>query len=427
MLLLPFSLCSLYNRGGGVSSMLISATTKLYYQNPYWRECTATVLHQVTDEFQKNWVAFDQTIFYPTGGGQPHDTGYIGQQKVLDVEEREGVIWHQIDSPLVSDVKPIQMKIDWERRLDHMQQHAGQHILSAAFAEEYRATTISFHLGQETCTIDLDMKELTDEMAKEVEAYANQIVLENRDITARFVNEEELEKYPLRKKPTVEEDIRLVIIPDFDYNPCGGTHPNRTGEVGPILILQWEKHKGHIRLEFTVGKRTVERIHSKHALLRQVSRLLQTNEAGLQEAVLRLQAEQSAIANELLQVKEELLSYESVELLRKAEPLPDRMFITQLYEERPLPELQKLAQLITNQATNAIVLLLTGGTKQQFVCACGKEAHIEMNTWVKRILPRVEGKGGGNILIAQGGAASTYSLEQIHTYAREELHALLEK
>ncbi|OAJ75490.1 alanyl-tRNA editing protein AlaX [Brevibacillus sp. SKDU10] len=407
--------------------MLISATTKLYYQNPYWRECTATVLHQVTDEFQKNWVAFDQTIFYPTGGGQPHDTGYIGQHKVLDVEEREGVVWHHIESPLTSDQKQIQMSIDWDRRFDHMQQHAGQHILSAAFAEEYRASTIGFHLGQETCTIDLDIKELTEEMVKEVEAYANQIVFENRDIIARFVHEEELEKYPLRKKPTVEEDIRLVIIPDFDYNPCGGTHPNRTGEVGPILILQWEKHKGHIRLEFTVGKRTVERLHHKHALLRQVSRLLQTNEAGLQEAVLRLQAEQEELADELLQVKEALFSHEKDMLIRHAEQLDDRLLITQRYEERPLSELQKIAQLITGQEANAIVLLITGGAKQQFVCACGKEADVEMNTWVKRILPRVEGKGGGNALIAQGGAASPYNPDQIHTYAREELQALLEK
>ncbi|TPG92950.1 alanyl-tRNA editing protein AlaX [Brevibacillus laterosporus] len=407
--------------------MLISATAKLYYQNPYWRECTATVLQQITDECQKNWVVFDQTIFYPTGGGQPHDTGYIGKQKVLDVEERDGVIWHQLDTPLTSDQKQMQMKIDWERRFDHMQQHAGQHILSAAFEEECKATTISFHLGQETCTIDLDIKELTDEMAKEAETCANQIVFENRDITARFVNEEELEKYPLRKKSTVEEDIRLVIIPDFDYNPCGGTHPNRTGEVGPILILQWEKHKGHIRLEFTVGKRTMDLLHHKHALLRKVSRVLQTNEAGLLEAVLRVQEEQKRLTEELLQAKEELLTYERDQLLSSAEELHDRILITQLYEERPLTELQKVAQLITGQATNAIVLLITGGVKQQFVCACGTGAHVEMNTWVKRILPRVEGKGGGNVLIAQGGAASSYSLEQILEYARDELYMLLEK
>ncbi|WP_313897576.1 alanyl-tRNA editing protein [Bacillus litorisediminis] len=159
------------------------------------------------------------------------------------MEDREGEIRHYLEKPIPDISQPVIGQIDWDRRFDHMQQHAGQHILSAAFEELFHMKTVSFHLGTEVLTIDLDTSELTEDIALQAENLANQIILENRPIETKWVTEEEAKKYRLRKELSVTDQIRLVIIPDFDYNGCGGTHPSSTGQVGSIKILNWEKQR----------------------------------------------------------------------------------------------------------------------------------------------------------------------------------------
>ncbi len=223
------------------------STEKLFYQDSYMRAFTARVLKAERDEQGHFYVVLDRTAFYPTGGGQPHDTGTLNSVHVYDVEEIGGEVRHYIEDPV--DVHhEIAGEIDWERRFDHMQQHAGQHILSAAFAEMVGYQTVSFHLGQQICSIDLDAVDLTDEEIMQVENKANDIILENRPVETRWVSAEELSQYPLRKEVSVSDNIRLVIIPDFDYNGCGGTHPNSTGQVSALKMLHWEKQKKKVRV-----------------------------------------------------------------------------------------------------------------------------------------------------------------------------------
>ncbi len=253
-------------------------TTKLYYQDAYINTFTTSIEKQDKDELDQWYVVLKETAFYPTGGGQPSDLGTLNNTKVKNVEEIDGEIRHYIEAPFNDEALEIIGKIEWERRFDHMQQHAGQHILSAAFEETFQYKTISFHLGKETLTIDLEVNGLTENEALQAEEAANRIIQENRPIETKWVTKDEAGQYPLRKQPSVSEDIRLVIIPDFDYNGCGGTHPRSTGEVGAIKILDWEKHRGHIRLQFVCGNRVLTQLHTKQAIVKSLTSLLQAPE-----------------------------------------------------------------------------------------------------------------------------------------------------
>lgn len=316
---------------------------RLYYIDPYQVQFTANVLTQQRDDAGQTYVVLDQTAFYPTGGGQPCDLGEINGIPVIGVEEQEGAIRHYLAAPLPPDTARVSGKIDWERRFDHMQQHAGQHILSAAFAELFQAETVGFHLGKERVTIDLAIPELTLEMAVEAERLANRLVMECRPIEARFVERDELERYPLRKAPTVQTDIRLVIIDRFDYNPCGGTHPRHTGEVGPIKIMDWEKHKGQIRLSFLCGQRTLAEMESMRLILQHLSRAASSPVQELPQAVSRMQAERQELDRALSEAQSRLLAMEADVLIGQAERTADHLLITAAFADRPLPELQKLA------------------------------------------------------------------------------------
>ena len=232
----------------------------LYYQDAYIKEFTATVLHTGQEEDGRSYVVLSNTAFYPTGGGQPHDTGIIQDLTVIDVEKINDEIRHYVEGDVSTLTGEVIGKIDWARRFDHMQQHTGQHILTAAFVELFGFSTVSFHLGAGLVSIDLATESVTDAQLVEAEARANEIILENRPVETKWITEDELSNYNLRKDITVEGDIRLVIIPDFDYNGCGGTHPTSTGQVSVIKIMAIEKMKGNIRLSFVCGNRVLQEL-----------------------------------------------------------------------------------------------------------------------------------------------------------------------
>lgn len=251
-------------------------------------------------------------------GGQPHDTGTLNHIKVVNVEEINGEIRHFVEKPISEQNIDVTGVIDWERRFDHMQQHSGQHILSAAFEELFGYRTVSFHLGKEVLTIDLDIEELSEQKAMEAEKLANQIILENRPIETKWVTERELSKYPLRKQPSVTENIRLVIIPDFDYNGCGGTHPHSTGQVGAIKILDWERQRKRIRVQFVCGNRVLKQLGKKQKVIRELNALLNASEEEIITAASRLLDHAKETEKSLEEARENLLHYEAKELLEKA-------------------------------------------------------------------------------------------------------------
>ncbi|WP_342042565.1 alanyl-tRNA editing protein [Bacillus sp. OTU2372] len=382
---------------------------KLYYQDAYIHSFSATILKQESDETGKNYVVLNQTAFYPTGGGQPHDTGRIADRAVIDVEEVNGEIRHYLDAPLQVAGSDVSCTIDWERRFDHMQQHAGQHILSAAFDRLFGYKTVGFHMGTENLTIDLATEALTKEEASKAEELANKIILENRPIETKWVTEAELSQYDLRKETKVKEDIRLVIIPDFDYNGCGGTHPKATGEVSAIKILDWEKQRKNIRIQFACGLRVIKKLEEKQYVLHQLTNLLNAPEKGMQQAVIRLLENEKQLTKALEQSKESLLQYEAKELAGK-----DQTVVTKVFENRTIQELQKLARMVVSNHENSLVFFVsTDGPRLQVVLAKGKERTENMKKLIGEILPMINGKGGGNDSFAQGGGEALLTGEQI--------------
>jgi alanyl-tRNA synthetase len=405
-------------RGGGKWKGA-AMNDRLYYQDAYQKTFAARIIGRGAEADGTPYVILDQTAFYPTGGGQPCDLGLIYGLEVIDVEEVDGEVRHRLRAPLPPEVQEVEGRIDWQRRFDHMQQHTGQHILSAAFVEEYQAETVAFHLGRERVTIDVRLDELTQEMAERVEALANRIVFENRPIEARFVDKAELAAMPLRKQPTVTENIRVVIIPDFDYNPCGGTHPARTGEVGPIKILGWERHRGNMRVEFVCGFRALDEFSRKQRVLRELTRQLSASEGEIAEQVNRLLTERDGLKRALQEAEKQRLEEEARQLAAEAVPIGENLLVQAAFRDRPMQQLQQLAQQLTSTAPEVIALLAAENDKLQLVFARGEAVGLEMNRLLKEILPLIDGKGGGNPAVAQGGGAKLRSAEEVLACACE--------
>jgi len=400
---------------------------RLYYQDAYQQAFTATITKRGAEDDGTPFVVLSQTAFYPTGGGQPADHGSLGDIRVVDVEEVEGEIRHRLAEQLHESWEQVEGRIDWERRFDHMQQHAGQHILSASFRELANAETVAFYLGSERVTIDVRLDELTPEVWEQVERRANQIILENRPIIARFVEEEELAGLPLHKQPAVTKDIRLVIIPEFDYNPCGGTHPSRTGEVGLIKILGWERHRGNVRLEFLCGWRAMREYTAKQQKVKEAARLLGTNEGDLIPELERLLNERDAL-KQALQEKEKLLLAEEVrQALTETTPLGAYRVLKKAFTDRTIQQLQQFAQQVNAQAADVMSLLATtAGEKRQLVFSRGQDVSVAMNQLMKEVLPVIDGKGGGSPSVAQGGGTATLPAEEVLTLARQKLEGLMQ-
>ncbi|MGQ9666587.1 MAG: alanyl-tRNA editing protein, partial [Anaerolineae bacterium] len=295
-------------------------TVKLYYENPYLAEFEAQVVRRLEVDGRPA-VVLGRTAFYPTGGGQPHDTGWLNDVPVLDVqlEEDSGEVVHVLAGRL--DAQTVLGRLDWERRHDHMQQHTGQHILSEAFVRVSGAQTISFHLGEEASTIDLDRAPISMEELRSVEDLANRIVFENRPVMARFLTPEETAQVPFRKPPAVSGSVRLVEVAGFDWSACGGTHCRSTGEVGLIHIAGVERRGNETRATFLCGRRALEDYRRKEAVLYAVSSFLTTGWPALPDIIRKTDEERRTAQRQLQKAREELAGLEAAVLFATAEPL----------------------------------------------------------------------------------------------------------
>ncbi len=403
-------------------------TKKLYYQDQYQRSFTANLQRSGKDGQGRFYVVLDQTAFYPTGGGQPHDTGTLNDVNVYDVEEVDGEIRHYLEEP-AEGYHTFTGKIDWERRFDHMQQHAGQHILSAAFDNEFGLKTVSFHLGTEVCSIDLETVNLSDEEAAQAEAIANKIILENRPLDTKWVTENELAAYSLRKAVSVTDHIRLVIIPEFDYNGCGGTHPDSCGQVQSIKILHWEKQKKHkIRVYFVCGNRVLRQLGAKHQVTQRLTATLNAPQEKLDEAANKALQQIKDHEKTIDTLKSELIKYEAGAYIDHAACINDRNIVQAIFQDRPMRELQQLAKHITVSTTNILVLLISEtDNKLQLVCSKSDDVPANMNDVVQQTLPLINGKGGGNGSTAQGGGDKTIAAQKVMEALVSQVSSLKQK
>lgn len=378
---------------------------RLYYKDPYRTTFKANVIREGVED-GRPFAVLENTLFYPTGGGQPHDTGKLNGIRVTDVEEKDGEILHYVEKPLNALV--VSGKIDWTRRHDHMQQHTGQHILTAAFIETAGCATVSFHLGSESVSIDLDTEHLIDEQLEAAEKRANEIIRENRAIETRWVTEGELDRNRLRKEIAVDGEIRLVIIPDYDYNGCGGTHPYSTGEVGQLKILGMERVRKKTRIHFVCGNRILDQLEKKNRILKEAVGMLSVPEENTTEAIRRLLDTNRALEKQLAEAEGRLLEMEARSLVTTG-PLVKASF-----KDRPIGVLQKLGRAAATAREDAIVLLtVRNGGKLQFVAARGSEAKVSMEQVAAAALEATGGKGGGSETFVQGGGDTSLTAEEL--------------
>ncbi|WP_179864390.1 alanyl-tRNA editing protein [Bacillus toyonensis] len=381
---------------------------KLYYIDAYTKDFTTKIIKQDYDKEGNLYVVLNETAFYPTGGGQPYDTGTLNSTLVTNVEEVNGEIRHFIAEQL--ETAEVEGKINWERRFDHMQQHAAQHILSAAFWDYFNIPTIGFHLGKETVTIDLETENLPAETIEKAVQIANNIVFENHPIRIQWMNLEEAKTLPLRKEPTLTENIRVVIIENFDYNGCGGTHPRRTGEVGLIQVLNWERNKGGIRLTFIAGWRTLKLMGQQQQIMKDVSKQLNSSETDIPAKVAQLLISQKENEKAIQTMNEKLLFAEANELLQQPAEIHAGFLISKVFINRSMQEVAKLSAIIIEQQEHAITyFVIENDDKLQCILACGKTVTLDMNALLKDALPAIEGKGGGNKKSARGGGKAIMS------------------
>lgn len=388
-------------------------TERLYFADPYQTSFSARVVGRA-ERGGRPAVALDQSAFYPEGGGQPADSGTLNDIPVLDVQVEQGQVWHTLEAPLEDE--QVRGAVDWGRRQDHMQQHHGQHLLSAAFERLYGLVTRSFHLGAQIATIDLEASALSDAQLAGAEDLVNQVIWESRTVLARFVTPEELAALPLRKPPAVSGPVRVVSVPDFDHSACGGTHPRSTGGVGALHIRRWERRGDMVRVEFLCGGRALRDHRARDTALMRLAADLSVGAEEVGEALARLRAAEERARKGLALASEQLLAYEADELRRQAEPLAGMAVVRRVFQGRPFDELRALARLVAERG--GVALLGLRADKAQLVFARAEGLPLDCGALLRQTLAALGGRGGGQPGLAQGGLPDPARLDEALDTAR---------
>ncbi|NLW16793.1 MAG: hypothetical protein GX033_03960 [Firmicutes bacterium] len=371
-------------------------TRKLYYRDPYLHTFKAKVV-----AVKPGWIALDQTAFYPEGGGQPADQGWLQGQRVTDVQiDEQEVVWHKVDLDTEIGVT-VEGRLDWLRRFDHMQQHTAQHVLSQAFWQLFKAETVGFHLGEQNVTIDLAGTDLDEEALVQAEALTNAKLRGRIPVRSYEVAAEMLPTQLLRKLPQVEGDIRLVQIGDFDLCPCGGTHVRDLGEIGLLKVLGSEKKRGNTRVIFLAGRRAYEDYNHKHKQLTALSAMLSEPTANVEAAVERLLQRLQELEREEKGLRKQLLVYQGQELLATAQDLDKARAVVQELPGHSLDEARFLASYLAEQGPH-IVLFGIPDEPYRLVAAVNAGLKLAIGPLLKEVVVKYEGRGGGSATSAQG-------------------------
>jgi alanyl-tRNA synthetase len=380
-------------------------TERIYYNDSYLRSFNAQVVACAPGG---STVYLDRTAFYPTSGGQPFDLGSIAGVAVQDVVDEGDSVAHILAAPV--DLGPVKCTINWDRRFDHMQQHTGQHLLSAVFEELLGLHTVSFHLGAEASTIDLEGGSLDAAAAAHVERRANQLVCENRPV--KVVYEDAAQAEGLRKPSDREGTLRIISIDGLDRSACGGTHVHSTGEIGAILIRKLEKIRQSVRAEFLCGARAIARARADYEDLNKVAQLVS---ASFDDAPAMIAAQlESARAAEKSRRKLELdlAAYQGRDLYQNTVPGADGIRrVTRRAEKGSLEELRALAQSFTAQSEAVFLAALSD--PPSILLATSADSGIDAGRTLKAALTEAGGRGGGAARIAQGSVPNAGLIEKV--------------
>jgi alanyl-tRNA synthetase len=380
-------------------------TERLYYGDPHQREFDARITRLESRDGRMH-VWLDRSAFYPSSGGQPFDTGTLGPAAVEEVvEDEQGNVVHVLASgaqhPEALRVDAaVHGAIDWRRRFDHMQQHTGQHVLSAAIDRLFSVRTVSFHLGAAASTVDIS-RELTAREIAEAEEEANRVVWEDRPVEIRYATADEAARMPLRKESLREGTLRLIEVHDFDLSACGGTHVSRTGAIGVIAVASWERFKGGQRLEFLCGGRALDRFRLLRDATTGSLRLLSVLPADLPAAIERLQAETRDHKKALSALQAELAGYRAGALADEAEPHPRGRVLLKAVDG-DAASLKTIASAVAARPGFAAVLVSTA-SPAVIVAARDADVPLSAHEIVTALTKQFGGRGGGKPDLAQGG------------------------
>ena len=372
-------------------------TERIYYNDPYARTFDARVL-EVRSVNGRTGVTLDRTAFYPTSGGQPFDVGSLNTARVVEVvEDDDGEMVHVIEGALAAG-ETVSGAIEWDRRFDHMQQHTGQHVLSAAFDRLLKVRTESFHLGTESATIDLAREVSPSEIAR-AEKDANTIVWEDRPVMIRYADAAEAARLPLRKESAREGVLRLIDVEGYDISACGGTHVSRTGAIGIIAVSSWEKFRGGSRIEFVCGDRALAAFHALRDSTAASVRLLSVLPSEMPAAIERTQTEAKEAKRRIKDLQEELAAHEADALA--ASEAESRVVIRAL-EGWDQNGLKGIAMAICARPGFTAVLI-GSAAPLPVVIARGAGSDHDSAALLRKLVERFGGKGGGRPDLAQGG------------------------
>jgi alanyl-tRNA synthetase len=400
-------------------------TDRLYYHDSFLYEFEGEVTEVVpaAEINARHGVYLDRTAFYPTSGGQVHDTGWIApvdqdgtaaRLRVVEVAETEdGRVVHYIEA----DKAPrrglrIRGMIDPIRRRDHMQQHSGQHVLSAAFIKLFHMPTVSFHMGEDSSSIDLDSPKLEPGQVEEAESLANQIVQENRPVEIRYATQQAAQDLGLRKPPRADKDeLRLIDIQQFDLSACGGTHVAHTGQIGCILLRKTERVRQGWRVEFVCGQRAVATARRDYQALTEAAGLFSGHIWDVPMQVRKSLEEIRAASKEKEQLLEELADVQAAQLLAGTDPVKGHKILNRIFADRDLAYIRLLAQRLTRRELNVVALLATATEPVSLVFAQSKGMPFDMSALLKETVGKLGGRGGGSKDMAQGGVPSVTNLD----------------
>lgn len=388
-------------------------TIKLFEKDVYLKQVTVRIIEKFEKDDRKI-IVLDQTIFFPTGGGQPCDLGTIDTSKVLDVFEKDAIIYHEVDCFPKAD--SVECRIDWERRFDHMQQHCGEHMLSGLFLSEFGVRNKGFHLGDDYVAVDMDINELTEEMVDTIELKVNQAIWENHPIKIETVmTSNEAKDFALRKIPEIEENIRIVHIDTIDSVACCGTHPYFSGEVGLMKIIKWQKYKGMTRVFFYCGRRAFSDYQAKHHITSKLNRTFSSELVTLMEKIERETQKKQQLSEENRTLRKKISSFEAHQLMEDRE----LQQITHMYEEESFESLQYIGTHIAESHSGFVVLLASKSSKS-ILFMQGGEVDIDcgklLKGWLSDEMFLNKGKGGGGMLKAQATFEDLEILEIFYTY-----------
>ncbi len=398
-------------------------TDRLYYQDSFLYNFDAEVL-DVADT-PRPAVILDRTAFYPTSGGQVFDTGWITSNsdakfRVTEVADMEdGKVVHYLEAPLHDSqkdlLKPgtrVRGQIDAARRRDHMQQHSGQHVLSAAFIRLYNMPTVSFHMADDYCSIDLDTLTLTKDQIESAERLANETILENRAVDIRFVTREEAGNLGLRKVPVTDRDeLRIIDIHDWDLSACGGTHVNQTGQIASILLRKAEKVRQGWRVEFVAGQRAVATARRDFTTLTETAALFSAHIYDVPQQARKSLDEIRTLRKQREQAQEELAAAQAAALLAETPEANGRKLIVRTLSDRDLNFAKLLAQKLTRLSTSAVALLGTTSPQPSLVFAQSAGQPFDMGSLMKEAMTKLGGRGGGSKDLAQGGVPNPEGID----------------